>query len=106
MTLRRTEDNMNSRQPSRNRQARDQSPEQSPNNLINVTTLTGQQQEIRHQEGHILVCEGCCCGNTEKGFPAVSESKRGNQNGRLGGFGNESISPSRVAWGHARWAMS
>lgn len=71
MTLGRAENGMNSWQSSRDRQARDPSPQHYPDNLINVTTATGQQQEIRHQEGHILVCEGCCCGNTEKGFPAV-----------------------------------
>ena len=47
------------------------SSEPCPNNLIDIPTPIGEIKEIRHQEGHILVCEGCCCGNTEKGFPAV-----------------------------------
>jgi cobaltochelatase CobN len=28
-------------------------------------------KEIRIQDGHLFVCQGCCCGRTDKGFPAV-----------------------------------
>jgi cobaltochelatase CobN len=28
-------------------------------------------KEIRIQDGHLFVCNGCCCGHTEKGFPAL-----------------------------------
>ena len=43
----------------------------SQKNLIDIPTPTGEQITIRHQEGHILVCNACYCGNTEKGFPSV-----------------------------------
>src|SRR5262249_31694792 len=35
-------------------------------------------KEIRVQDGHMFVCNGCCCGRTEKGFPAgpLEEFKR------------------------------
>ena len=28
-------------------------------------------KDIRIQDGHLFVCQGCCCGRTEKGFPAL-----------------------------------
>ena len=31
----------------------------------------GVAKEIRVQDGHMFVCNGCCCGRTEKGFPAL-----------------------------------
>jgi len=57
--------------PSRIRSVQRPSSKPCPNNLIDIPTPGGEIKEIRHQEGHILVCQGCCCGNTEKGFPAV-----------------------------------
>jgi len=57
--------------PSRIRSVQSPSSEPCPNNLIDIPAPSGEIKEIRHQEGHILVCQGCCCGNTEKGFPAV-----------------------------------
>jgi cobaltochelatase CobN len=42
---------------------------QSP--LIRITRADGVSKEIRVQDGHLLVCNGCCCGRTEKGFPAL-----------------------------------
>lgn len=39
--------------------------------LINVTREDGEQKTVRVVEGHLLVCKGCCCGNTERGLPAV-----------------------------------
>ena len=29
------------------------------------------RKKIRVQDGHLFVCNGCCCGRTEKGFPAL-----------------------------------
>ena len=62
---------MNLNPPSRVLSVQRPSSEPCPNNLIDIPTPGGEIKEIRHQEGHILVCEGCCCGNTQKGFPAV-----------------------------------
>jgi len=42
---------------------------QSP--LIRVTREDGVSKEIRIQDGHLFVCNGCCCGRTDKGFPAL-----------------------------------
>ena len=42
---------------------------QSP--LLQVTRADGVSKEIRIQDGHLFVCHGCCCGQTEKGFPAL-----------------------------------
>lgn len=42
---------------------------QSP--LHNVTRADGVTKEIRIHDGHLFVCNGCCCGQTEKGFPAL-----------------------------------
>ena len=36
-----------------------------------VTRCDGEQKTIRVVKGHLLVCKGCCCGNTEKNMPAV-----------------------------------
>jgi cobaltochelatase CobN len=43
--------------------------EESP--LQQVTRADGTAKEIRVQDGHLFVCYGCCCGRTEKGFPAL-----------------------------------
>ncbi len=42
---------------------------QSP--LHRVTREDGITKEIRIQDGHLFICNGCCCGRTEKGFPAL-----------------------------------
>lgn len=42
---------------------------QSP--LIRVTREDGVSKEIRVQDGQLFVCNGCCCGRTDKGFPAL-----------------------------------
>ncbi|MEW6736552.1 MAG: (2Fe-2S) ferredoxin domain-containing protein [Acidobacteriota bacterium] len=39
--------------------------------LINITRADGVTKEIRVLDGHLFVCQGCCCGRTDKGFPAV-----------------------------------
>jgi nitrile hydratase accessory protein len=31
----------------------------------------GASKRIRIQDGHLFVCQGCCCGRTDKGFPAL-----------------------------------
>ena len=43
--------------------------EQSP--LRQITRADGVSEEIRVHDGHLFVCQGCCCGRTEKGFPAL-----------------------------------
>jgi len=42
---------------------------QSP--LISVTREDGVAKQIRVQDGHLFICNGCCCGRTDKGFPAL-----------------------------------
>jgi cobaltochelatase CobN len=42
---------------------------QSP--LLGVTRADGECKEIRVLDGHLFVCNGCCCGQTDKGFPAL-----------------------------------
>jgi nitrile hydratase accessory protein len=39
--------------------------------LISVTRTDGVLKQVRVQDGHLFVCNGCCCGRTEKGFPAL-----------------------------------
>ena len=39
--------------------------------LRKITRADGISKEIRIQDGHLFVCNGCCCGRTEKGFPAL-----------------------------------
>ena len=34
-------------------------------------TCDGESKEIRIQDGQLFVCNGCCCGQTQKGFPAL-----------------------------------
>jgi cobaltochelatase CobN len=42
---------------------------QSP--LRTVTREDGVEKQIRIQDGHLFICNGCCCGRVEKGFPAL-----------------------------------
>jgi cobaltochelatase CobN len=42
---------------------------QSP--LHHVTREDGVTKPIRIQDGHLFICNGCCCGQTGKGFPAL-----------------------------------
>jgi len=42
---------------------------QSP--LIRVSRTDGVSKSIRVQDGHLFVCNGCCCGRTDKGFPPL-----------------------------------
>jgi cobaltochelatase CobN len=39
--------------------------------LICVRREDGISKQIRVQDGHLFVCNGCCCGRTDKGFPAL-----------------------------------
>ncbi len=39
--------------------------------LACVTRADGESKTIRVQDGHLFICNGCCCGQTEKGFPSV-----------------------------------
>lgn len=39
--------------------------------MVKVTREDGVTKQTRVQDGHLLVCNGCCCGRTEKGFPAL-----------------------------------
>lgn len=43
---------------------------QSP--LHTVTREDGVAKQIRIQDGHLFICNGCCCGRTEKGFPGLA----------------------------------
>lgn len=43
--------------------------EHSP--LRQITRADGIAKEIRIHDGHLFVCQGCCCGRTDKGFPAL-----------------------------------
>ncbi len=36
-----------------------------------VPRANGELGEIRVQDGHVFVCQGCCCGNTERGFAPI-----------------------------------
>lgn len=42
-----------------------------PDRFVDVTRADGDVREVRVVEGHVFVCEGCCCGNVEKGVPKV-----------------------------------
>jgi len=39
--------------------------------LHTVTREDGVAKQIRIQDGHLFVCNGCCCGRTDKGFPPL-----------------------------------
>lgn len=39
--------------------------------LICVRREDGIAKQIRVQDGHLFVCNGCCCGRIDKGFPAL-----------------------------------
>lgn len=40
--------------------------------LDSVTRADGVSKQIRVQDGHLFICNGCCCGRTEKGFPELA----------------------------------
>jgi cobaltochelatase CobN len=39
--------------------------------FVDVTRCDGEQKTVRVVEGHLLVCKGCCCGNTDRNVPPV-----------------------------------
>jgi nitrile hydratase accessory protein len=39
--------------------------------IHNIARADGALKRIRIQDGHLFVCKGCCCGQTEKGFPPL-----------------------------------
>lgn len=39
--------------------------------LHKVRRADGAVQQVRIQDGHLFICNGCCCGRTDKGFPAL-----------------------------------
>ena len=39
--------------------------------FIDVVKENGEAKTVRVVEGQLLVCKGCCCGNTERGHAAV-----------------------------------
>jgi cobaltochelatase CobN len=39
--------------------------------ISDVVRPDGVSKPIRIQDGHLFICQGCCCGRTDKGFPAV-----------------------------------
>jgi cobaltochelatase CobN len=43
--------------------------DESPLHL--VARADGESKEIRILDGHLFVCQGCCCGRTDRGFPAI-----------------------------------
>lgn len=45
--------------------------DRTPHTWVRVSDADGAMKKIRVLEGQIFVCQGCCCGNTERGRPAV-----------------------------------
>jgi len=46
-------------------------PEGIPNRFVCVKRADEEVKKTRVLEGQLLVCQGCCCGNTERGHPAL-----------------------------------
>lgn len=70
---------MTSPNKSNEAQAERKLPAGIPNRFVhNQRAFDGAVKETRVLEGQLLVCNACCCGNSEKGFPAlpVDEFKR------------------------------
>jgi len=42
-----------------------------PDRFVDVVRADGEEHEVRVLEGHVFVCQGCCCGNVERGIPEV-----------------------------------
>lgn len=43
----------------------------SEDRFADVLWRDGEWREVRVLEGQIFVCQGCCCGNVERGIPEV-----------------------------------
>ncbi|HKX29616.1 MAG TPA: (2Fe-2S) ferredoxin domain-containing protein [Blastocatellia bacterium] len=46
-------------------------PEGIPNRFVFVMRADREVKKIRVLEGQLFVCQGCCCGRTERGMPAL-----------------------------------
>jgi cobaltochelatase CobN len=46
-------------------------PEVIPNRFVFVRRADQEMKKTRVLEGQLLVCQGCCCGQTERGMPAL-----------------------------------
>lgn len=46
-------------------------PEGIPNRFVFVKRADNEVKKTRVLEGQLLVCQGCCCGKTERGMPAL-----------------------------------
>jgi cobaltochelatase CobN len=46
-------------------------PAEVPGVFTEIVCEDGKKRTLRVVEGHLWVCKGCCCGNTEAGIPAV-----------------------------------
>src|SRR6266511_1932634 len=46
-------------------------PEGIPNRFVFVKRTDEEVKKTRVLEGQLLVCQGCCCGKTERGMPAL-----------------------------------
>jgi cobaltochelatase CobN len=46
-------------------------PEGIPNRFVYVKRGDGEVKKTRVLEGQLFVCQGCCCGNTERGMPSL-----------------------------------
>jgi cobaltochelatase CobN len=46
-------------------------PFEASDRFTEATRFDGESKTIRVVEGHLFVCQGCCCGNTEAGNPPV-----------------------------------
>jgi cobaltochelatase CobN len=46
-------------------------PEGIPNRFVFVRRADQEVKKTRVLEGQLLVCQGCCCGRTERGMPAL-----------------------------------
>lgn len=76
---------------------------QSP--LHEVKRADGVVKEIRIQDGHLFICNGCCCGRTDKGFPSCL-SKSLSASGKSVESGGDFISPFRAVSAPVRWPTS
>jgi cobaltochelatase CobN len=47
----------------------------SEDRFTEATRFDGETRTVRIVEGHLFVCQGCCCGNTEAGNPPVPLEK-------------------------------
>jgi cobaltochelatase CobN len=46
-------------------------PVEKSGHFTEATRFDGEVKTLRVVEGHLFVCQGCCCGNTQAGNPPV-----------------------------------